>query len=184
MNRNLVLCALSAVFATTAARGDVYPTLTPPGACRPVPYTYVYPQPRPVTAAAPEPKAKPEVRDGQLLPAPKLDKPEPPPIPATPGEVPSPNAKAQAKPDEAFTVYPVAADKAPPAGRKSATIGFYNHTRKEVQLTIDKKSQTLPPGGFIELDLPLTFNWRAVGGEEQTGKVPADAAGLEIVIRK
>jgi hypothetical protein len=42
----------------------------------------------------------------------------------------------------------------------------------------------IPKGRHVELELPLTFTWETTGSKPQTSKVPADAAGLEIVFRQ
>lgn len=182
MPRWLPLAVLLALSAPSASSGQVYyyPCSAP---AYYTPYVY-WPRPVvrtvPVAVATPAPPPKTLAKDGKPAP-PLLPPPTPDATPAT-GKVALPPPPAAEAPPH--VIYPVAARTAPTADRKQATIGFYNHTGKEVTVTANGKTVVLPKRGHVELELPLTFTWETAGGKAQTSKVPADAAGLEIVFRQ
>ena len=79
-------------------------------------------------------------------------------------------------------VFPVAALDKKVEGYRTVT--FFNHTNREVSLTIEGKSVKLPAKSYVESKLAQSFKWgygeRPAGSEQ----VPDGAAGLDVVFRE
>jgi hypothetical protein len=133
--------------------------------------------------AVPVPAPAPDV----LIPPPDLPtkKPDslppltlPPDTPVSPKEV-----EVKSSPLRALNVSVFAA-----SGSKSADglrkIGFYNHTKRDLALTIEGKSVTLPAMSYLHANLPPTFTWKCPDRPAAKETVPADAAGVDVVIRE
>jgi hypothetical protein len=75
----------------------------------------------------------------------------------------------------------------PVDGRRPAdgqfAVGFYNSADRAVELRIDGRSTTLPPRHSLSVRSGERFTYRLNGGAAETVRVPADAAGVEVVIR-
>ena len=73
------------------------------------------------------------------------------------------------------------------AGGESADglkkVVFFNHTDRDVDLTIDGKDVPLPAKSYINARLGASFRWKHGGGETETATIPADAAGLDVVFK-
>jgi hypothetical protein len=82
---------------------------------------------------------------------------------------------------EVYSSMPRASEKLRP---DRCVVGFWNLTHQPVALTIGEKTQALAPGVKTQLDLPREFIWQVDNREPQSAKVPASAAGLDIVIRR
>jgi hypothetical protein len=79
-------------------------------------------------------------------------------------------------------VYPV--DGPPPAGPKAKrTVGFFNHTDRDLRLTVEEETVTLPRRHYVTAEVPAAFTWKLDGDERRT-EVPAMAPGVEVVIRR
>ncbi|MCS6865822.1 MAG: hypothetical protein RMJ56_12600 [Gemmataceae bacterium] len=63
-------------------------------------------------------------------------------------------------------------------------IGFYNHTRHDLTLTIEGQTVKLPAMTYLHAQLPPQFRWKCGHGVTTTETVPADATGVDIVIRE
>ncbi len=74
------------------------------------------------------------------------------------------------------------ADKAAPLER--CRVGFWNVTGREVTLTIDGKTQTLPRDRAVTLELGRSFVWRIDRLEPQSETIPKDRNTHEIVLRQ
>jgi hypothetical protein len=74
---------------------------------------------------------------------------------------------------------PAPADSA--AKRK---VGFFNHTDRDLQLSVEGATITLPRRHYVAAEVPAKFVWRVDGGAEQTTEIPASAPGVEVVFRK
>jgi len=85
-----------------------------------------------------------------------------------------------------YAVYPVPGrDPAVPPGPVTRVrVGWWNQTERTVELLIDGQSHRIPPRQSLKLTVPGTFRWNEVGQPSRTESVPADAVGLEIVIRR
>jgi hypothetical protein len=66
------------------------------------------------------------------------------------------------------------------AGKR--TVSFYNYTDRELSLSVDGQLKTLPAKSSLGLALPDSFKW-SVGGPVESTAIPADAAGLSVVIK-
>lgn len=146
----------------------------------------------------------PDLPGGAAVPsaAPAPDALIPPPnIPNGPGALPpltlppdtpvAPEKDAKAKPVEARSS-PLAARELkvsvfPAAGTSAATglrrVGFYNHTARDLSLTIDGKVTTLPAMSYVHAQVPASFTWKCGDRPAAKETVPADAAGVDVLIR-
>ncbi len=79
-------------------------------------------------------------------------------------------------------VFPVAALDKKLEGYRTVT--FFNHTNRELSLSIEGKSVTLPAKSYVESKLAQSFKWGY--GERPAGRelVPDGAAGLDVVFRE
>lgn len=82
---------------------------------------------------------------------------------------------------EAFKVPSTSTDK--PASERCA-VGFWNLTGRDVTVSVDGKSQVIPRGKTVRLQVDRQFVWQVSGREAQTEKVPMENSGLEIVLRR
>ncbi|HVK11943.1 MAG TPA: hypothetical protein VM597_24430, partial [Gemmataceae bacterium] len=127
-----------------------------------------------VWPAAPE---KPK-EDAPKIPKPKVLIPgEPPAKLSAEPVVPDPEPKAF----DQFLV-PADAPKGDPA--REVKVGFFNHSARELVLTVHGDEVKLPGGQFVTLRLPRSFEWGEKGKKAATVTVPNDADGVEIVFRK
>ena len=62
-------------------------------------------------------------------------------------------------------------------------VGFWNLTGRDLVLTIDGQTRTLPRNKAITLYLGREFVWQRAGSKARSERVPADRSTLEIVIR-
>ncbi|MCI0704921.1 MAG: hypothetical protein L0241_28000 [Planctomycetia bacterium] len=63
-------------------------------------------------------------------------------------------------------------------------VGFFNHTDRDLMLTIEGKTVKLPAKTFIHAQVPATFTWKYGDKPATTATVPADAAGLDVLFRE
>jgi len=79
-------------------------------------------------------------------------------------------------------IFPVAPTEKKIEGYRAVT--FFNHTSREVNLSIEGRTVKLPAKCYVETKLTQTFQWAY--GDRQPGseRIPADAAGLDIVFRE
>jgi hypothetical protein len=131
------------------------------------------------TAKQPEPaKRKPLISskgDSGLPPLPLL-----PPGPAKSTSKSSPLAN---KPRPVVDVYPV--DGLPPASPSAKRkVGFFNHTDRDLKLTVEGQTVTLPKRHYISVEVPANFDWKLGDGPKQQTAIPTAAPGVEVVIRK
>lgn len=68
----------------------------------------------------------------------------------------------------------------------SATRGvtFVNKSDRDILLTVDGKTTTLPSKTVLKADVPVAFKWQIGGGPERSEKVPDGSPGVDVVIRK
>jgi hypothetical protein len=64
------------------------------------------------------------------------------------------------------------------------TVGFFNHTISDINLTIEGRTVKLPAKMYLEAKLAQTFTWSY--GDRPAGpeRVPDGAAGLDVVFRE
>jgi hypothetical protein len=105
----------------------------------------------------------------------------PPDSPVAPGAV-----EAKSSPLRAATtalkvsVFPAAGG----AAGQFRKVGFYNHTTRDLALTIEGKAVTLPAKSYLFAQLPATFSWACAGKPAAKETIPADATGLDVLIRE
>lgn len=63
-------------------------------------------------------------------------------------------------------------------------IGFYNHTDRDLALTIEGKTVTLPAKTYLHAQMPRTFTWKHGDRPSVTETVPADAGGLDVLFNQ
>jgi hypothetical protein len=135
--------------------------------------------------------ASPSKDDDAKIPPliPRLTNPDVPPltIPKVPVDPPArgDTSTSKASPLTAaprVDVYPV--DGPPPAGPTARrTVGFFNHTDRDLKLTVEGDTVTLPRRHYVTAEVPAAFTWK-VDGDERRTEVPTVAPGVEVVIRK
>ncbi len=105
-------------------------------------------------------------------------------LPPVPNESTSRSSPLGAKPQTAAVeVFPV--DGPPPASpAMRRAIGFFNHTDRDLRLTVEGETITLPRRHQVTATAPAKFRWRIDGGPERTTEVPATSPGVEVVFRK
>lgn len=138
------------------------------------------PEPVKVEPAKPE-QAKPKATD----PLPTFELPPLPPLaPAQPvsSEKPTVAKSSPLNADPVADVYPTAGTIADRAAKRS--VGFINKSGRDLLLTVEGKTTTLPAGQYLRVDLPATFTWQLGGDKERAVTVPDTAPGVSVVIRK
>ena len=79
------------------------------------------------------------------------------------------------------SVFPAAGAATTPGLRK---VGFYNHTARDLSLTIEGKAVTLPAMSYLHAQLPPTFVWKCADRPAAKATVPDSAAGVDVLIRE
>jgi hypothetical protein len=82
-----------------------------------------------------------------------------------------------------MTVKTYAASGRPTADGLNA-VGFYNHTARDLDLTIEGKGVKLPAKSYLTARLGASFRWKHGDNPTETATVPADAVGLDVVFRE
>ena len=59
-----------------------------------------------------------------------------------------------------------------------------NKSARDVQLTIDGQTTTLPSKNVLKVELPAAFKWQIGAEPERSEKVPDNSPGIDVVIRK
>jgi hypothetical protein len=140
------------------------------------------PSPAPGPETLIPPQGIPNLKTPDALPPLTL----PPDAPAVPDR-PARGVEAKSSPltdparDLSVRVFPAAGAAAAPGLRK---IGFFNHTKHDLALTIEGKTVTLPAMSYLHAQVPPTFTWKCADRPAATETVPADASGLDVLIRE
>ncbi len=82
--------------------------------------------------------------------------------------------------DERGTV----ADVYPRTGSGPKQVVFVNKSGRDVLLTVDGKTTTLPTKNVLKIEAGAKIVWQVGGEAERTDSVPAESNGLDVVIRK
>jgi hypothetical protein len=143
---------------TTAAP----PLAQPPAAGAPAP-GYARPTPAPPSQAVP-PTTQP-----------------PPLAPSGPAPPPGPGVTESRSFFDAYASAPPSTDS-PTLTR--AAVGFWNLTTQDLTLNVDGQDRLLPHGKGVRLDLGRQFVWRVGDREQVPERIPENAPGVEIVIRR
>ncbi|OWK37653.1 hypothetical protein FRUB_06773 [Fimbriiglobus ruber] len=82
-----------------------------------------------------------------------------------------------------YDVVPV--DGTPPTNPADARkVGFFNQSEKDVHLTVQGQSVTLPARHHVSATVSASFTWKLDNGPEQRTEVPTAAPGVEVIIRR
>jgi hypothetical protein len=147
------------------------------------------PLPSPGTTAVPAPAPPPE----PLIPSPSVPAiPDPakkdslpsltlpPDIPITRESKSSPLTGGRR--EMTVSVFPAGGEQAVRGGYR--TVGFYNHTARDLNLTIEGRSVKLPARSYLHAQLAATFTWGHGDRPLVRETVPAGAAGVDVVFRE
>jgi hypothetical protein len=63
-------------------------------------------------------------------------------------------------------------------------VTFVNKSARDILLTVDGRTVTLPSKTVMTADLPAAFKWQIGGEPERSEKVPDGSPGIDVVIRK
>ncbi|MBA4188397.1 MAG: hypothetical protein C0467_10370 [Planctomycetaceae bacterium] len=143
------------------------------------------------------PSAAPALPEG-LIPAPsvpELPDPKKPPLPSLtlPPESPvAPKAStsrsspltADRRNEGTVTIYAAQAQRGDFPGEGYKTVGFFNHTGRDVSLTIEGRAVNLPAKTYLYAKLAPTFTWGHGENSPVREAVPAGASGLDVVFRE
>jgi hypothetical protein len=77
-------------------------------------------------------------------------------------------------------VFPVAGAAAAGAARR---VGFFNHTDRDIRLTVEGRTVTLPAKSYLHAELPPTFTWSEAGGPPRSTTVSAGSPGVDVLFR-
>jgi len=83
--------------------------------------------------------------------------------------------------DIQVNVFPAKGAAAAPAGY--CTVGFYNHTKRDLALTIEGRSVKLPAKTYLHAELAATFTWTHGNRPAMRETVPDGAGGVDVVFR-
>ncbi|MCU0704872.1 MAG: hypothetical protein MUF18_12915 [Fimbriiglobus sp.] len=138
------------------------------------------PQPAEVPSAPPAKSEKPK-EPGKITPfsfdVPKGDGPAQP-VEANKTTVAN-SSPLTDRPTE-VDVYPREGDGA--TGRRG--VKFVNKSARDILLTIDGKTTTLPSKTVLSVEVAAAFTWQLGGETERTQKVPDGSPGVDVIIRK
>jgi hypothetical protein len=148
--------------------------------------------PKEPAAAAPSPApAPPESLTPSLPTIPDSKKPEGLPPLLLPPDGPPPPAKSDStsrsspltggKGEVAVNVFTAAGPEPIRGGYR--TVGFYNHTDRDLALTIEGQAVKLPAKTYLHAKLGPTFTWALGDRPAARQTVPTGAAGLDVVFR-
>jgi hypothetical protein len=157
------------------------------------------PSPKPPSLELPKDPVTPAVPS----PAPATPEPfAPPPLPLTPdakkpGDLPplllppdsptKPESVSRSSPltggrrELSVNVFPAAASEPPRGGYR--TVGFYNHTDRDLALTIEGRAVKLPAKTYLHAKLAATFTWGYGDRAATRETVPDGATGIDVVFR-
>ena len=80
------------------------------------------------------------------------------------------------------SVFPAGGDQAVRGGYR--TVGFYNHTARDLNLTIEGRAVKLPARTYLHAQLAATFTWGHGDRPLVRETVPDGAAGVDVVFRE
>jgi|SRR5262245_18128755 len=130
-------------------------------------------------------EAEPKDKDSPRIPKLKLPLPGDPveadlPSPRPAGTTKEPAADG-GKAVEQFLI-PADAKRAEP--RAEVKVGFFNHSDRAIELTVNGEAVQLPSEQYVTLRLTRTFTWSEKGQKGNDVVIPPDADGIEIVFRR
>ncbi len=148
--------------------------------------------PAPATPA-PAPAAEPLI-PSPTIPAPTLTIPDPLKPDMLPSLTLPPDSPVAPAKDSTSRSSPLTGWRAGPsvhvfpADRSSAngvyrSIGFYNHTARDLELTIEGRAVSLPAKSYLQAKLGASFTWSHSHRPAVRETVPTDAGGLDFVFQ-
>jgi hypothetical protein len=160
----------------------------PPCPCAPA--RVVAPMPRPATPFARPTPAPPSTTEPPLASPPSTPAPMPPvapspePPPATlSGPAPASPASRPASPG--YDLYRVPARSASAKAGPRARVTFWNLSGRDRVLKVGGRTQPLPNGRRVVLELERSFEWQIDGRQgSEKATVRAEDVGLEVVVRR
>jgi hypothetical protein len=173
----------------------IQPTIAPPPAVKAIP------EPAPASSENPAlelPKLELPKIEAPKVELPKVEAPKAElpllEIPAAPKAAPSeslppmgPMRTSKSSPLNAevkpFDIYPVDG-KAPTNPAAKRTVRFFNISDRDIKLTVNGETGSLPKQSVIAAELPANFTWKINSGKEESTEIPANVRGLEVIIRK
>jgi hypothetical protein len=212
MVRLLVSAALCLLVAGDASAWPRRRAAAPPvNPCPPIyvpanpltPAIWGAPAPQPLPPAPPPPKPRPaagvrEEEEEPVKPTKPPDKPkdtgpkdkETPrirkldlPLPGDPPPEP-PRREPAADAGKAVEQFLIPADTKRAEPRAEVKVGFFNHSDRSIELTVNGESVQLPSEQYVTLRLTRTFTWSEKGQKGNDVVIPPDADGIEIVFRR
>lgn len=162
--------------------GCVPVVVCPPCPCPPAP------RPRPATplarpTPAPPSTVEPPLASPPSAAPPPVAPPSPEPPPATLSS-PTPAALTVRAASPSHDVYRVPARTASAQPGARARVSFWNLSGRDRVLKVGGRTQTLPRGRRVLLQLDRSFEWQIDGHAAEKTTVRADDVGLEVVIRR
>ena len=107
----------------------------------------------------------------------------PSPANDSPGTSTSRSSPLNASRRTGYDVIPVDGP-APATPSAKRSVGFFNHTDRDLQLTVEGQTITLPKRHSVTAEVPAKFTWTLEGNLEQNTEIPLAAPGVEVVIRR
>jgi hypothetical protein len=83
-----------------------------------------------------------------------------------------------------YDTYALAPREAAGAGATAPTVRVWNLTGRDLQVKVDGKPATIPPGQNLKASVPRQFVWQVIGREPQSERIAEGDLGLEIVVRR
>jgi hypothetical protein len=143
----------------------------------------VKPQPETPKPLPPITPMKEAPKPPDKLPAFDIDLPKPD-LPAQPVEANKPvESKKVAVGGERVSEVDVYARDGKPTGAKRG-VTFVNKSARDILLTVDGQTTTLPSKTVLTVDLPASFKWQIGAEPEREQTVPSGSSGVDVVIRK
>jgi hypothetical protein len=147
----------------------------------------------PGTTAVPVPAPAPDIIPPMDLPLiPELKKPAslpsltlPPDTPIGPGDKPdsvSRSSPLNTRGKFDVKVFTAHGDLSDATGYR--TVCFYNHTGRDLDLTIEGRAARLPARTYLHARVGPTFSWNHSGQQSLRQSVPEGAVGLDVVFRE
>jgi hypothetical protein len=143
--------------------------------------------------AVPSPAPGPD----SLIPTPSIPVPKneslppltlPPDTPAVPSPAPAPEKTTEVKSSPLTAARELKVSVFPATGVVAANglrkVGFYNHTNRDLSLTIEGRTVTLPAMTYLHAQLPPAFTWKCADKAAEKATIPANASGLDVLIRE
>jgi hypothetical protein len=139
----------------------------------------------------PRPPDKPKDTELKDKETPRIPRVKLPPLPGEPVEpdLPAPRPaggrkEPAADAGKAVEQFLIPADTKRAEPRADVKVGFFNHSDRSIELTVNGESVQLPSEQYVTLRLTRTFTWSEKGQKGNDVVVPPDADGVEIVFRR